>query len=165
MVPLLRKLILHPRTLGCRVIFVRMMFWLFNQGQQRQSSCGDGRCTQQGRLALFVCPAWKLALAVTLPQCFHLYEGLGLVCSCVLSRFTSVWPFATLWTVAHHPPLSMGFSRQGYWSGLPFSRGSSWPRGWTCVSYVSCIGRWVLYHWRHLGSVLVSIAKSFWENF
>ena len=28
--------------------------------------------------------------------------------------------FATLWTVAHHTPLSMGFSRQEYWSGVPF---------------------------------------------
>ena len=28
--------------------------------------------------------------------------------------------FATPWTVAYQPPLSMGFSRQGYWSGLPF---------------------------------------------
>ena len=28
--------------------------------------------------------------------------------------------FGTLWTVAHQPPLSMGSSRQGYWSGLPF---------------------------------------------
>ena len=28
--------------------------------------------------------------------------------------------FATLWTVAHQAPLSMGFFRQGYWSGLPF---------------------------------------------
>ena len=27
---------------------------------------------------------------------------------------------ATPWTVAHQPPLSMGFSRQEYWSGLPF---------------------------------------------
>ena len=26
---------------------------------------------------------------------------------------------ATLWTVAHQTPLSMGFSRQEYWSGLP----------------------------------------------
>ena len=26
---------------------------------------------------------------------------------------------ATLWTVAHQAPLSMGFSRQEYWSGLP----------------------------------------------
>ena len=28
--------------------------------------------------------------------------------------------FATPWTVAHQPPLSMGFSWQEYWSGLPF---------------------------------------------
>ena len=28
--------------------------------------------------------------------------------------------FVTLWTVAYQAPLSMGFSRQGYWSGLPF---------------------------------------------
>ena len=27
---------------------------------------------------------------------------------------------ATPWTVAHQAPLSMGFSRQEYWSGLPF---------------------------------------------
>ena len=28
--------------------------------------------------------------------------------------------FATLWTVARQAPLFMGFSRQEYWSGLPF---------------------------------------------
>ena len=28
--------------------------------------------------------------------------------------------FDTLWTVAHQAPLSMGFSRKEYWSGLPF---------------------------------------------
>ena len=28
--------------------------------------------------------------------------------------------FVTLWTVAHQAPLSMEFSRQVYWNGLPF---------------------------------------------
>ena len=28
--------------------------------------------------------------------------------------------FVTPWTVAHQAPLCMGFSRQEYWSGLPF---------------------------------------------
>ena len=28
--------------------------------------------------------------------------------------------FATLWTVAYQAPLSMGFPKQEYWSGLPF---------------------------------------------
>ena len=33
------------------------------------------------------------------------------------------------------------------WVAISSSRGSSWRRDWTHVSYVSCIGRWVLYHW------------------
>ena len=37
----------------------------------------------------------------------------------VLSHFSRVRFFATLWTVAHQAPLSMGFSRQEYWSELP----------------------------------------------
>ena len=36
------------------------------------------------------------------------------------SRFSHVWLFATLWTVAHQAPLSMGFSRQEYWVGYHF---------------------------------------------
>ena len=39
----------------------------------------------------------------------------------MLSRFSHVQLFAILWTVAHQAPLSMGFSRQEYWSGLPCS--------------------------------------------
>ena len=38
---------------------------------------------------------------------------------CVLSRSSCVRLFATLWTVAHQAPLSMGFSRQEHWRGLP----------------------------------------------
>ena len=37
----------------------------------------------------------------------------------MLSRFSHVQLFVTLWTVARQVPLSMGFSRQEYWSGLP----------------------------------------------
>ena len=39
---------------------------------------------------------------------------------CVLSRFSCVQFSATLYAVAHQAHLSMGFSRQEYWSGLPF---------------------------------------------
>ena len=35
--------------------------------------------------------------------------------------------FATPWTVARQPPLSMGFPRQEYWSGLPFPSPGSLP--------------------------------------
>ena len=40
------------------------------------------------------------------------------MCVCVLSH---VQLFMTPWTVTHRAPLSMEFSRQEYWSGLPFS--------------------------------------------
>ena len=39
---------------------------------------------------------------------------------CVLSHFSHVQLCATLWTIALQAPLSMEFSRQEYWSGLPF---------------------------------------------
>ena len=38
----------------------------------------------------------------------------------LISLLSCVWLFATLWTVAHQHPLSMGFSRQKYWNGLPY---------------------------------------------
>ena len=40
--------------------------------------------------------------------------------TCVLNHFGPLQLFATLWTVANQAPLPMGFSRQEYWSGLPF---------------------------------------------
>ena len=45
------------------------------------------------------------------------YSPLSLLC--VLSHLSRVQLFVTLWTVAYQAPLSMGFSRQEYWSGLP----------------------------------------------
>ena len=38
-----------------------------------------------------------------------------------MSSLSRVWLFATPWTVAHQAPPSMGFSRQEYCSGMPFS--------------------------------------------
>ena len=37
----------------------------------------------------------------------------------LLSRFSHVRLLATPWTAAYQAPLSVGFSRQEYWSGLP----------------------------------------------
>ena len=41
------------------------------------------------------------------------------VSACVLCHFSRVRLFATLWIIACQAPLSMGFSRHEYWSGLP----------------------------------------------
>ena len=80
-------------------------------------------------------------------QCFHLIKrgiywtstdmkevrllGKHILCNhaCVCS-FSHVWLFATPWTVAHQAPLSMGFSRQLYWSGLPCSPPRDLPETW-----------------------------------
>ena len=47
--------------------------------------------------------------------------------TCMLSRFSRVQLFATLWSVAHQAPLSMGFFRQEYWSGLSFPSPGDFP--------------------------------------
>ena len=39
---------------------------------------------------------------------------------CMLSHFSGVQIFVTPWTIACQAPLSMGFSRQEYWNGLPY---------------------------------------------
>ena len=44
----------------------------------------------------------------------------GLEWSCMLTPFSRFWFLGTPWTIAHQALLFMGFSRQGYWNGLPF---------------------------------------------
>ena len=61
---------------------------------------------------------------------------------CVLSHSSRVWLFVTLWTIACRAPLSMGFSRHEYWSGLPWVpfNSQSWKRRlfpiWKSVSFL-----------------------------
>ena len=71
------------------------------------------------------------------------------VCACMLSHFCRVQLFATLWTIARRAPLSMGSSKQDYWSEVPHPPPRDLPpapRDRTHLSCISCIGRWVLYH-------------------
>ena len=54
-----------------------------------------------------------------------------------VKSLSHVWLFGTQWTVTYQDPLSMGFSRQEYWSGLQFTSPgkSSQLRVWTWVSH------------------------------
>ena len=72
----------------------------------------------------------------------------------MLSCFGHVWLFVTPWTIACQAPLSMGILQARIMEGvaMPSPRGSSGPRDWIWISYVSCIGQRVLYHNRHFGS-------------
>ena len=51
---------------------------------------------------------------------FFLFPSLLTTGACVLSHFRHVRLFVTPWTIARQAPLSMGFSRQEYWSRWPF---------------------------------------------
>ena len=68
-------------------------------------------------------------------------------------------PSVTPWTVARQAPLSMGFSRQEYWSGVPFPSPGDLPNlGIEPASRIAFTGGQILYHQHHLGKPLVSQA-------
>ena len=69
----------------------------------------------------------------------------------VLSCFSSLQLFATLWTVAHQAPLFMGILQPRIleWVAMPSFKGLSQPRDRTHVSWT---GSWILPHYGHLGS-------------
>ena len=63
-------------------------------------------------------------------SCYYCYHKTNSICNVVhgpkyckrkkVKSFGYAWLFAIPWTVACQPPPSTGFSRQEYWSGLPF---------------------------------------------
>ena len=69
------------------------------------------------------------------------------VCRCV-RVLSCVWLFVTPCTVAHQAPLSIEFSRQEYWSGLPLLS----PGDQSHFACISSIARQVLYQLNHQGS-------------
>ena len=58
----------------------------------------------------------------------------------------SVWLFVTPWTVAYQASPSIGFSKQEYWSGLPFPTPGEYSQPGD-QTRISCIGRCVVQHW------------------
>ena len=89
--------------------------------------------------------------------------------ACMLSYFSCVQLFAIPWAIACQVPLSMGFSRQEYWCGLPFpppgiSRGSSRLQGLN-PHLLHC--RWIFYSWATRealpGPNLDLMQQKFWD--
>ena len=94
---------------------------------------------------MFIAELFTIVMTWKRPKCLSTDKWKkDVACECVLSHFSCVWLFAILWTVACQAPLFMEFSKQEHWSWLPFipfSRGSSWYRDWTWVSWIS--GRFI----------------------
>ena len=70
----------------------------------------QARVLEWGAIAFSVPPKY-LSLKTVVQTCLFMMF--------VLSGISYVWLLVTPWTVAHQGPLSMGFSRQEHWSGLP----------------------------------------------
>ena len=65
----------------------------------------------------------------------------------MLSHVSHVWLLVTLWTVAHHALLTMGFSRQENWSGLPCPTPEDLPNPGIepcLMNLLHC--KWILFH-------------------
>ena len=77
--------------------------------------------------------------------------------ACVQGKlFSNIWLFATLWTIAHQVPLSIGFSKQEYWSGLPCPPPRDLPApGSNLISYI--------YLYWQVGSLLLGPVVKGWE--
>ena len=86
---------------------------------------------------------WSPRLTLVLSSmgiCFFPSSMLGTVGCMHASVPSCVQLFATWWAVAHQVPLSMGFSRQEHWSGLPCLLQGIFPtQGLNYISCVSCI--------------------------
>ena len=66
----------------------------------------------------------------------------------MLSHFSRVWLFMTLWTVALLIHLSMEFSRQEYWNGLHALLQGIFPAQGLNLHFLQLLHcRWILYHW------------------
>ena len=79
----------------------------------------------------------------------------------MLSSFSHVWLFATLWTVVGQTSPSIGFSRQENWSELACPPPGDLPNpGIEPPSHVSCIGRWILFPLVLPGKlIMISVSK------
>ena len=86
----------------------------------------------------------------------------------MLSRFSHVRLFVTLWTVARQAPLSMGFSRHEYWSGLLCPPPKDLPNPETeptsLTSPALATGKQVLYHWASWKALKINYTSVFFKK-
>ena len=97
----------HPQTIPPTRVCGKIDFHKFGPWSQNQPfwsrRCANWRKGKKGEKI----PGF---LTAVLMRC---------ACLSLFSHFSCIWLFTTLWTVACQAPLSVGFSKQAYWSGLP----------------------------------------------
>ena len=88
---------------------LQVLSWGFKLSCAVESGSGSMICDLQW---------WSKSFLITGQEVYRLFQSMPLTC-CVLRCFNRDRLSETPWTVACQAPLSMGFSRQEYWSGLP----------------------------------------------
>ena len=84
--------------------------------------------------------------------------SLILVCACVKSLQLCLTPCNPMdWGLPGSSVHGILQARILEWVAMPSSRASSQPKDQTRISYISCVGRQVLYHQHHLGSPVLTI--------
>ena len=111
-----------PGSVVPGILQARTLEWVAISFSRRSSQTGDATqvsCTA-GRFFYHLSHHRSPSVVVCMIIILHiLYWDILDLCACLLSRFSHIWLFETLWTVACQASLSMGFSRPAYWSGLP----------------------------------------------
>ena len=152
----------HLRTSFCMDVCFKFL-WIYAQDSVISRSWGTGTVVFHRSWmttfppAMFEGSNFSISSATLVHlffYCSSFFLFLIIAILCMLSHISHVQFLATLWTIACQTPLSIGFSRHKYWSGLPWPppgdlRRGSWQES---NSYVSCIGRQVLYLRSHLGN-------------
>ena len=162
-----RQILYHERYLGSPgTIFTLnsyisyLLLWNYSVGFTRAHLCD---CTEMGTsfsMWFFILKEARLSHAggsITRGQAqtYKLFSSLYFcyVCRCLMGIHIVMPKSAIPWTVAYFCPWNFP-GKNMEWVAIPFSRGSSWPRDQTCVSYVSCIKADSL-PLSHLGSLLI----------
>ena len=123
-------------------VFASLVSWPYPKDRSKVKGwCGGAEVRHACSVTLVMCDSLQphgLEPASLLCPWDSLGKKTGKWKKVKVKSLSCIWLFATLWTVAYQAPQSMEFSRQEFWSGLPFSspRGSSQSRD---RNRVSCI--------------------------
>ena len=134
---------------------VPVLFTAGNRRREAEHGAGCGKAEKERGLGLCTCLSAFMSHAEISALYLDSLLKVKCVCVCVCVHMhvhthmlSCILLFATTWTLACQAPLSMGFSRQEYWSGLPFSPPGDLldPGIELCISWQSSTGRQILYH-------------------
>ena len=82
----------------------------------------------------------------------HMHTPYSILAACMLSCFSPTLCNSMDCSLPGSSVCGIIQARILEWVAMTSFRVSSWSRGWTQISYISCIGMWVLYHKQHLVS-------------